>query len=218
MNKPDFCWRWRPVKTRMTWEAVRLLEGMKRDDERNHGADLQGKHEATSSPSAPFSRFNASHGSGLSGSYSQGCQLLCAILVKSCSTTPLKFGPGVADGHLLKAYYLHDRKEVDPAIEATLRALALDPDYAKAWLALGYFRMELNEFPAALSAFQKRPRTLSRSPPAPSVLAVITAIEHILPLSTAQNSRVAKTEQRELPECMTAHHDVAKISGGKPLP
>ncbi len=93
----------------------------------------------------------------------------------------------MADAHLLKAYYLHDRKEIEPAIAAIQRALALDPDYAKAWLALGYFRMELNEFPAALSAFRKGLELYPGCPQRQSVLAVITAIEQNPALSTAQN-------------------------------
>ena len=146
-------------------EALRLLEGMKRDDERNM-AQIIKENTKQQYSSAPFSRFNASMALAyLARTPDRSASL--RNMGEKLLDYALEIQPGVADAHLLKAYYLHDRKEIDPAIAATERALALDPDYAKAWLALGYFRMELNEFPAALSALSKRPRTLSRLPPAP---------------------------------------------------
>ena len=166
-------------------ETIRLLEGIKREDELNY-AQISKENMRQKYQSSPFSRFNAS--------------MALAHLARRDNTPPalrslgeklldyaLEIQPGVADAHLLKAYYLHDRKELDPAIAAILRALALDPDYAKAWLALGYFRMELNEFPAALSAFRKGLELYPGCPQRQSVLAVITAIEQNPALSTAQN-------------------------------
>jgi protein O-mannosyl-transferase len=166
-------------------EAVRLLTGINREDALNY-AQIIKENAKQEYQSSPFSRFNAS--------------MALAYLVRTPDAPAplrnlgeklldyaLEIQPGVADAHLLKAYYLHGRKEIEPAIMATQRALALDPGYAKAWLALGYFRMELNDFPAALSVFRKGLELYPGCPQRQSVLAVINAIEQNQALAIAQN-------------------------------
>lgn len=166
-------------------EAVVLLETLMREDTLNYAQNTRENTKQTYQ-SSPFSRFNASMAlaylartPGWSGYFrSVGEKLL---------DYALEIQPGVADAHLLKAYYVHDRKEIEPAIEATERALALDPDYARAWLALGYFRMELNDFPGAVTAFKRGLELYPGCPQRASVLAAITAIEQNPALTTAQN-------------------------------
>jgi protein O-mannosyl-transferase len=168
-------------------EAVRLLEGMKRDDEFNT-AQIIKENMKKEYQSSPFSRFNASMALAyLARTPNRSASL--RDMGEKLLDYALDMQPGVADAHLLKAYYLHDRKEIEPAVEATLRALTLDPDYAKAWLALGYFRMEANEFLEALSAFQKGLDLYPGCPQRQSVLAVISAIKQHPALSTARNSK-----------------------------
>jgi len=166
-------------------EAVELLETLIREDALNYAQNTRESSRRTYQ-SSPFSRFNASMAlaylartPGWSGYFrSVGEKLL---------DYALEIQPGVADAHLLKAYYVHDRKEIEPAIAATERALALDPDYSRAWLALGYFRMELNDFPGAVTAFKRGLELYPGCPQRASVLAAITAIEQNPALTTAQN-------------------------------
>lgn len=165
-------------------EATRLLERMRTDDERD-GTQIVKENRKQQYSSAPFSRFNASMALAYQArtpNRSAAVRNLGEKLVDYA----LDVQPGAADAHLLKAYYLHDRKEIEPAIAAAEQALALDPDYAKAWLALGYFRMELNEFPKALSAFQKGLELYPGCPQRQSVLTVIKAIEQNPAFATAQ--------------------------------
>ena len=166
-------------------KARQLLEMINREDDLNN-AQMDRENIRQTYQSSPFTRFNAS------------MALAHLIRTPNRSATLLGIGeklldyaievqPGAADAHLLKAYYLHDRKEIEPAIAATERALALDPNYAKAWLALGFFQMELNQFQTAVTAFRKGLELYPGCPQRQSVLAAITAIEQNPALSTAQN-------------------------------
>ena len=166
-------------------EAIRFLEEMKRDDERNM-AQIIKENTKQHYSSAPFSRFNASMALAYLGRAPNRSASLHNMGEKMLDYA-LGIQPGAADAHLLKGYYLHDRKDIESAIQSTQRALALDPHYAKAWLALGYFRMELNEFPAALSAFKRGLELYPGCPQRQSVLAVIAAIKQNPALATAQN-------------------------------
>ena len=100
----------------------------------------------------------------------------------------LEVQPGVADAHLLKAWYLHDRKETEQAIGSTYRALAVDPDYAKAWMGLGFFLMESNQFAEAGSAFKRALELYPGCPQRKTIMEIISGIEQNLPLATAQNN------------------------------
>ncbi len=166
-------------------ESAQILAELDREDEINLvQMSKEGMRETYQS--SPFSRFNASMAlaylartPGWSGYFrSVGEKLL---------DYALDIQPEVADAHLLKAYYVHDRKEIEPAIAATERALAVDPDYSRAWLALGSFRMELNDFPGAVTAFKRGLELYPGCPQRASVLAAITAIEQNPALTTAQN-------------------------------
>ena len=166
-------------------ETARLLEGIRKEDELNYvqitKQTIDHKYQ-----SYPFSRFNACMALAyLARTPSRSATL--RNLGERLLDYALEIQPGAADAHLLKGYYLHDRKDIESAIQSTQRALALDPDYAKAWLALGYFRMELNEFPAAANAFRRGLELYPGCPQRQSVLAVITAIEQNPALATAQN-------------------------------
>ena len=166
-------------------EALRFLEGINREDALNRAQAIKQdtKHRYQSSP---FSRFHASMALAYQARTPTWSGYFHGI-GEELLDYALEIQPGVADAHLLKAYYLHDRKEIEPAMAATERALALDPDYAKAWLALGYFRMELNDFPGAVTAFKKGLELYPGCPQRQSVLAAITAIEQNPALTTAQN-------------------------------
>lgn len=72
--------------------------------------------------------------------------------------------PETADAHLLKAWYLHDRKLMEDALISVHRCLAIDPDYAKAWQTLGFFLLECDRPQQAADAFI---RTLSLYPDCP---------------------------------------------------
>jgi len=166
-------------------EAVRLLDDIKREDGLNY-TQLKKENFRQEYQSSPFSRFNASMAlaylartPGWSGYFRNVGEKLLDYA--------LEIQPGVADAHLLKAYYVHDRKEIEPAIAATERALALDPDYSRAWLALGSFRMELNDLPGAVTALKRGLELYPGCPQRQSVLAAITAIEQNPALTTAQN-------------------------------
>lgn len=166
-------------------EAVRFLEGINREDALNHAQAVKENTKQQYS-SLPFSRFNAF----MALAYRARTPDMPVFLRNAGEKLlnyALEIHPGAADAHLLKAYYLHDRKEIEPAIAATERALALDPNYAKAWLALGFFQMELNQFQTAVTAFRKGLELYPGCPQRQSVLAAITAIEQNPALSTAQN-------------------------------
>lgn len=99
----------------------------------------------------------------------------------------LELQPGAPDAHLLKAWYLYDRKEIQQAVVSAERALAVDSNYAKAWLGSGYFLMELNQFPEAVASFQRGLELYPGCPQRQSVRQLIANIEQISFLSTAQN-------------------------------
>jgi tetratricopeptide (TPR) repeat protein len=67
----------------------------------------------------------------------------------------LELRPDSADAHLLKAWYHRDRDRVDEAIEEVKIAIQLDPEHARAWLALGLFLSSTKNYPEAIEAFNK---------------------------------------------------------------
>lgn len=56
----------------------------------------------------------------------------------------LRLEPDAADAHLLKAWYLFEKDEVENAVAEAKLVLDRDPDYAKAWLGLGLFLVKSN--------------------------------------------------------------------------
>jgi len=98
----------------------------------------------------------------------------------------LELQPGVADAHLLKAWYLRDGNETEQAIASAKRALAADPDYAKAWAGLGFFLMEANQLEDAMSAFNKALDLYPGSPQRKTIIEIIAGIRENIPLSAAQ--------------------------------
>jgi tetratricopeptide (TPR) repeat protein len=102
----------------------------------------------------------------------------------------LKVQSEAADAHLLKAWYLHDRRETEQAIDSTRRALAVDPNYAKAWAGLGFFHLESNRFAEAKSAFNRALDLYPGCPQRQTIVEIISGIEQNLPLTTAQNNNL----------------------------
>ncbi len=95
-------------------ETVRLLAGMKREDELNQ---TQAAKEAMKEKfvSSPFSRFNAA----MALAYKLRRENLPSGLRKFGEKSldyALELQPGVADAHLLKAWYLRDGNETEQAI------------------------------------------------------------------------------------------------------
>lgn len=167
-------------------EAVRLLEGIRREEELN-AAQLAKENIKQKYVHHPFSRFN-------------GCMALAYLARNEKIPSPfrklgerfldyaLQIRAGAADAHLLKAWYLHDRRETERAIDSTQRTLAVDPDYAKAWMGLGFFLMESNRFAEAKSAFNRVLDLYPGCPQRKTILEVISGIEQNIPLATAQNN------------------------------
>ncbi len=67
----------------------------------------------------------------------------------------LRLQPDSADARLLKAWYLYSANKTDKAIAQAQEALAVDPDYARAWLGLGFFYAKAGRRDEALDAFRK---------------------------------------------------------------
>ncbi len=67
----------------------------------------------------------------------------------------LRLRPDSADAHLLKAWFCYNQDKSEEAIGRAQKALALDRDYARAWLGLGFFLAKAGRTEEALDAFQK---------------------------------------------------------------
>lgn len=166
-------------------EGVRLLEEINRENELNQ-AQIAKENTRQTYLAAPVSRFRACMSLAYLGRTPRIPYAL-RYMGEKLLDYAIEVQPDAADAHLLKAYYLHDRKEIEPAIAETQQALTLDPKYAKAWLALGFFQMELNQFQTAVNAFRRGLELYPGCPQRQSVLAAITAIEQNPALTTAQN-------------------------------
>jgi tetratricopeptide (TPR) repeat protein len=95
----------------------------------------------------------------------------------------IELQPGVANAHLLKAWYLRDRNETVQAIASAHQAIASDPDYAKAWAGLGFFLLESNQLEEAVAAFSRVLELYPGSPQRKTILEIISGIRENMPLS-----------------------------------
>lgn len=69
-----------------------------------------------------------------------------------------RLDPAHPDVHLLRGWYFYERNQIADAISEARAALALDPEYAKAWMGLGLFLMNNNQQDqraAAVAAFER---------------------------------------------------------------
>lgn len=100
----------------------------------------------------PFSRFNAS----MAIAYLVREHKLPSPFVRLgeyCLDYALILQPASSDAHLLKGWYHFERNQVQEALSAANRAIELEPDYAKAWMGLGFFLTKGPRPVEAISAF-----------------------------------------------------------------
>lgn len=62
--------------------------------------------------------------------------------------------PANPDVHLLKGWYAFEAEKTDDAVSMARRAIDLAPQYAKAWIALGFFEQRAGNLENSLAAFQ----------------------------------------------------------------
>ena len=167
-------------------EAAGLLESITREDDLNASQMIRDnmKQEYLH---RPFSPFKASMALAYLGRNEKMPSVLKRFGEKFLDYA-IEIKPGAADAHLLKAWYLHERKETGAAIDSAHRALYMDPEYAKAWMGLGFFLMESNRFPEAVNAFKKALEVYPGCPQRKTIVEIILGIEQSLPVSTAQNN------------------------------
>ena len=169
-------------------ETVRLLEEIKREDVLNN-AQMAKEDMKEKYLSSPFSGFNACMALAYLGRNDNLPSSLLSLGEKFLDYA-IEINPRVANAHLLKAWYLRDRGETKQAIASTLLALAVDPDYAKAWSGLGFFLMESNQFVEAAGAFNKTLELYPGCPQRKTIMEIISDIRQNAPFSTArQNDR-----------------------------
>jgi tetratricopeptide (TPR) repeat protein len=169
-------------------ETVRLLEEIKREDVLNN-AQMAKEDMKETDLSSPFSGFNACMALAYLGRNDNLPSSLRSLGEKFLDYA-IEINPRVANAHLLKAWYLRDRGETKQAIASTLLALAVDPDYAKAWSGLGFFLMESNQFVEAAGAFNKTLELYPGCPQRKTIIELISGIQQNAPFSTArQNDR-----------------------------
>jgi tetratricopeptide (TPR) repeat protein len=88
----------------------------------------------------------------------------------------LALHPESADAHLLKAWYFFEKNKSAEAISEAGRALALDPEYAKSWLGLGFFLSRTEDSAGAAQAFRK---VLELYPAYPNRFALMDVISEL---------------------------------------
>jgi protein O-mannosyl-transferase len=168
-------------------ETVRLLEQIKKEDALNstQAAKENMKEKYVSSP---FSRFNTS-------------MAVAILLRRENLPAPLRglgekfvdyaleIQPAAPDAHLLKAWYLRDRNEIGEAVASAQRAIAADPDYAKAWAGLGFFLLESNRLQEAVSAFDKTLELYPGCPQRKTIREIISGIRENMPLARGQEHK-----------------------------
>jgi protein O-mannosyl-transferase len=167
-------------------ETVRLLKEIEKEDELNN-TQMAKENMKEKYLSFPSSRFNA-------------CMAMAYLLRRDNLPSPLRglgekcldhaleIQPEVADAHLLKAWYLRERSEIEQAIASAQRALAVDPQNAKAWSGLGFLLMESNQFTQAVSAFKKTLELYPGCPQRKTITEIITSLEQEAPFSMAENN------------------------------
>jgi len=70
-------------------------------------------------------------------------------------TAAQKLNPGHPDVYLLKGWYEYERGLYREASANAGKAIELDPEYAKAWIGLGFFSIKANRPGVAVSAFER---------------------------------------------------------------
>lgn len=111
--------------------------------------------------------------------------LLCeeerSVMLRSlgehCVDLALKFNPQSPDAHLLKGWYYYERSEFDKAVEEAKYSANLDPEYARAWLGLGFFLLRVHKEGAATVAFQKTLELYPGYPRRAAIQNIITSLQ-----------------------------------------
>jgi tetratricopeptide (TPR) repeat protein len=98
--------------------------------------------------------------------------------------------PNSPDPYILKGWYAFERDRFFEAVENARHAIELAPQYAKAWIGLGFFLEKVGDVSGALTAFQQ---TLELYPGYPKR----HVIENLMVQLTA--SAVAKPEAKKQP-------------------
>lgn len=140
-------------------EADRMLAKLDEEDRRNR-LQMERKDFASKYVRHPWSRFHASMAlSFLIQKHKLNDRL--NGLGEGLVDYAVRLRPDSADAHLLKAWYAFNRGDVERAVDSGRYALALDGDYARGWLGLGYFLAKANRPDESVAAFK---RTLQLHP------------------------------------------------------
>lgn len=166
-------------------ESKALLDSMAREDELNRIQESKGSFWANY-VQRPFSRFNAC----MAVAYLARERQLPGSLLnvgESFLDYAAKLQPESADVHLLRGWYYYQKKNALDAVAEARQAIMIDPEYARAWLGLGFFLAEANNPQEAINAFQK---TLELYPGFPQRLAIMDIIADL----KTRSSSVAQDE------------------------
>ncbi len=77
----------------------------------------------------------------------------------------------------MKGWYYFEKEEAEQAMNCARRALELDPEYAKAYLGLGFFLLKANEPHEAIAAFQKALKLYPGYPKRKVLVSLIAELE-----------------------------------------
>ena len=170
--------------------AIGLLAEVRSKEEADHLQVMKGTLE-NKYVRKPFSPFNAS--------------MAIAFLTKKVGLfSPLSgFGekmldyalslhPDSSDAHLLKGWYYYNRNESKEAVAAARRAIELDPEYARAWVGLGFFLAQTDLKDEAIEALGK---SLDLYPGCPE-RKEIQAFSHALAVAEADKYRTTQSDDR----------------------
>lgn len=157
--------------------ARTLLASLRKDDRQNYiqreKSDFTKKYVYQ-----PFSRFNAS----MAGAFlirSKQMPAPFAGLGESLLDYALRISPDSPDAHLLKGWYHFARDEWEAGVAEARRAIELDPDYAKAWLGMGFFLVKGNHSQEAVAAFRKSLELYPGSPQRKAISGMIEGLEEM---------------------------------------
>lgn len=133
-------------------EGRKLLAGIKKADELDK-IQRENWNFDERFVAKPFSRFNASM--ALAFLVQKHLPSSFSWLGRPFLEYALAIQPEAPEAHLLEGWYHFDRGEVLPAISCANMAIQLNPQYAKAWLGLGFFLKKGHQDEEAVAAFQK---------------------------------------------------------------
>jgi tetratricopeptide (TPR) repeat protein len=160
-------------------EGKFLLESLSKEDELNHlqkeKSDFTKKYVYQ-----PFSRFNAS----MAGAFlirSNQIPSPFSRLGEALLDYALEISPNSADAHLLKGWYHFARGEWEAGVAEAGRSIELDPEYAKAWLGMGFFLVKGNRSEDAIAAFRKSLDLYPGSPQRAAISGMIKGLEESRP-------------------------------------